>query len=174
MQNITAYFIDYEEDTLDPGWSFIVGSFVACLLLHATLPCLVSLGSRYETRRTETKNRDLDHQSVDDAGAHPSRVVLFGMNRLEAIAESETFTPNHEEDSNLSRQADQTVPQTLNEPKNDDNPVVQDEKSYATIETSRNGDSLSGILSSCFGGGGSVAEFLYGLADTVSSVTAYH
>jgi hypothetical protein len=45
------FFEDYVETTLDPGWSLVIGSLIACILLHATLPCMVSLGSRYERRR---------------------------------------------------------------------------------------------------------------------------
>ena len=47
-ETITYYFVNYEESTLDPGWSLVVGSVLACTLLHLTLPCIVSLGGRYE------------------------------------------------------------------------------------------------------------------------------
>jgi hypothetical protein len=64
MNNVTGYFIDYEEATLDPGWSFILGSLIACILLNATLSCLVFLGSRYERRRNETNNRSSDESTT--------------------------------------------------------------------------------------------------------------
>lgn len=41
--------------TMDPGWSLIVGCCTACLLLFATLPCVVSLSSKYERRERRTK-----------------------------------------------------------------------------------------------------------------------
>jgi hypothetical protein len=78
MNNATGYFIDYEEATLDPGWSFILGSLIACILLNATLPCLVSLGSRYEMRRNESNNRSSEESTAagGDSSHYGEQVVL--------------------------------------------------------------------------------------------------
>jgi hypothetical protein len=59
MSNATAAFLEYSKSTVDPGWSFIMATLVAGLLLNLSLPCLVSLGSRYERRRfQETSHRN--------------------------------------------------------------------------------------------------------------------
>ena len=60
-------FTDYDEATLDPGWSFLVGAVTAGFLLFSILPCLVSLGSRYERRKSEAKTQD-DGETTDDDG----------------------------------------------------------------------------------------------------------
>jgi hypothetical protein len=58
-------FADYNEATLDPGWSFLVGAVTAGFLLFSILPCLVSLGSRYERRKSEAKTQ-ADGETTDD------------------------------------------------------------------------------------------------------------
>jgi hypothetical protein len=66
-------FTDYEETTVDPGWSFIVGVVTACLLLNLTLPCLVSLGSRYERKR-KSKTLDDDDKSTSSSSSWKEHV----------------------------------------------------------------------------------------------------
>lgn len=67
MNNSTSYFYfdRYEETTLDPGWSLVVGSVLASILLHLTLPCILSLGSRYEIRKD--KNRKHPITTIDSS-----------------------------------------------------------------------------------------------------------
>jgi hypothetical protein len=90
MNNITGEFIDYREESLDPGWSFIVGSLVACILLNATLPCLVSVGSRYERRRNETNFKSSDgstdggNWSRGSAQENDQHAAVANIDRLDA------------------------------------------------------------------------------------------
>jgi hypothetical protein len=98
MNNITGEFIDYREETLDPGWSFIVGSLVACILLNATLPCLVSVGSRYEKRRNETDFKSSDgstdggNWSRGSAQGKDQQVAVVNIDRLDAEPNPEMQT----------------------------------------------------------------------------------
>ncbi|KAG7342393.1 MATE efflux family protein [Nitzschia inconspicua] len=62
----TDFFGDYVETTLDPEWSLIIGSLVACILLHATLPCMSSLGSRYERRNKSNGQKQHLKGSMDE------------------------------------------------------------------------------------------------------------
>lgn len=64
--NDTIFFADYNEDTLDPGWSLLVGCLAACILLFATLPCVVSLSSRYERRKHSSRSGDRADESTDE------------------------------------------------------------------------------------------------------------
>eukprot|EP00529_Nitzschia_sp_RCC80_P003533 CAMPEP_0113455300 /NCGR_PEP_ID=MMETSP0014_2-20120614/8305_1 /TAXON_ID=2857 /ORGANISM="Nitzschia sp." /LENGTH=1125 /DNA_ID=CAMNT_0000346727 /DNA_START=534 /DNA_END=3911 /DNA_ORIENTATION=- /assembly_acc=CAM_ASM_000159 len=44
--------------TMDPGWSLIVACCVACFLLYALLPCVVSLSSKYERSNNGNNNNN--------------------------------------------------------------------------------------------------------------------
>ena len=66
MSDSNASFPNYTETTLDPGWSFLVAAIVACFLLFATLPCLVSLGSRYERRKVISTSKSASDTSDED------------------------------------------------------------------------------------------------------------
>jgi Na+-driven multidrug efflux pump len=72
-ETMTTYFFDdYVEDSLDPGWALVIGSLVACILLHATLPCMITLGSRYERQKTskltDGGNISTDEDDTSDEG----------------------------------------------------------------------------------------------------------
>ena len=87
MNNETySYFDDYVEDTLDPGWSLVIGSLIACLVLHATLPCMVTLGSRYERQKRHADGNstsDDDDTSSDEDAA--KRVRTSGPTRQHSV-----------------------------------------------------------------------------------------
>ena len=69
-------FLQHDETSLDPGWSLIVGTLVTCMLLCLSLPCVVSLGSRYERRRDlhwfqrsrTIRNDDYERDDYEDEG----------------------------------------------------------------------------------------------------------
>ena len=93
MSDIHGTFVDYQETTVDPGWSFIYGALTTFLLLNACLPCIVSLGSRYERRRNiegPKKRSSDDTTDVSDeygkssAGSSQARdqVLIVGINQL--------------------------------------------------------------------------------------------
>ena len=57
---MTSTFLQRNETSVDPGWSLIVATLVTCLLLGLCLPCVVSLGSRYEQKK---KRRQRNHSN---------------------------------------------------------------------------------------------------------------
>jgi hypothetical protein len=172
MNNSTGDFIDYEEATLDPGWSFIVGSLIACILLNASLPCLVSLGSRYERRRNETNNKSSE-ESTDGGRDGSSKVVLVGMGRvLDSIEESKPADPTKNVQTKNQDKATTLQISPMMEKFKSDLRVKKEEieeKSYTTADTAHDG--MSSLVTSCFGGGGggsgSVVDWFCGLADSV-------
>lgn len=153
MNKSTGDFIDYEEATFDPGFSFIIVSFIACLLLNVTLPCLVSLGGRYERRRNETNNKISQKASEDSVDG--SRNVFQVGRVLQAITED---APIEKRDESTATPAPPKMEKF--EPHR---PAKQKENSSA-----------AGFFALCFGvgrsGGASanVTDFLSGFADSVS------
>ena len=51
-------FLGYVETTVDPGPWVIVGTTVFCALSIILLPCMLSLGRRYEKRHQLNHNDD--------------------------------------------------------------------------------------------------------------------
>lgn len=77
-------FSCYVPETIDPGYVLLIGTAIFCLLTNAILPCLVSMGRRYEKRNiSRNDEEDLDvakeptgptgklhiDQPIDDAAA---------------------------------------------------------------------------------------------------------
>jgi len=56
-------FACYEPETIDPGYVLLIGTAIFCLLTNAVLPCLVSMGRRYE-KRNISRN---EHEGTDDS-----------------------------------------------------------------------------------------------------------
>jgi hypothetical protein len=44
-------FIGYIPTANDPGWSLLIGTILFCILSNMVLPCLVTMGRRYERKR---------------------------------------------------------------------------------------------------------------------------
>jgi hypothetical protein len=84
-------FTNYNEATLDPGWSFLVGAVAAGVLLFSILPCLVSLGSRYERRKSEAKTQGDGETTDDDDGSSKGssggrkKVLLVDMSKFQPL-----------------------------------------------------------------------------------------
>jgi hypothetical protein len=82
-------FTDYNEATLDPGWSFLVGAVTAGFLLFAILPCLTSFGGRYERRKSEAKTQDDDETTDGDDGSSKAssgvrkKVLIVDMSKIQ-------------------------------------------------------------------------------------------
>jgi hypothetical protein len=169
MNNATGYFIDYEEATLDPGWSFILGSLIACILLNATLPCLVSLGSRYEMRRNESNNRSSEESTAagGDSSHYGEQVVLVDIglvansrnSKLGELDRNKEPTNPAEAISRVSSTRQQTRSNQL--AKVDEASCTTFDESFATVV----GDIQTSVITACFGT--SLADWFCDVADTV-------
>lgn len=54
MADTTDGFDNYEVDTVDPGPTLLVSTVIVCVLMYAFLPCMVSLGKRYDKKNQES------------------------------------------------------------------------------------------------------------------------
>lgn len=174
MNNATGYFIDYEEATLDPGWSFILGSLIACILLNATLPCLVSLGSRYERRRNESNNRSSE-ESIAAGGDNLSKdssqdgvqVVLVDIGRVANSRNSKLGELDRNKEPTNPAEAISRVSSTRQQTRSNQLAKVDEascttfDESFATVV----GDIQTSVITACFGT--SLADWFCDVADTV-------
>jgi hypothetical protein len=63
LSNDDDGFLDYVPTAIDPGYTILVATTIFCLVSNTFLPCLVSLGRRYEKRRIA---REEDEKMDDD------------------------------------------------------------------------------------------------------------
>ena len=68
-------FIGYEVSTMDPGPGLLVATTLFCVLLNSLLPCLVSLGRRYEKRRLSKLGSQEDDEVMSE---HPNKAPEKG------------------------------------------------------------------------------------------------
>jgi hypothetical protein len=79
-------FLGYVPATVDPGNALLIATIIFCLLSNSILPCLVSLGRRYERKRiareqaeriddvvSEQPQPQIDEALALDQSGHKSR-----------------------------------------------------------------------------------------------------
>jgi MatE len=100
-QTSQVFFEEYVETTLDPEWSLIIGSLIACILLHATLPCMLSLGSRYERRQEHKRGRrhvggggELTDQDETSDEEDPNELKIHSHNNIDDISTKKPRQPS--------------------------------------------------------------------------------
>lgn len=141
---IYFFFEDYTETTLDPGWSLVIGSLIACILLHATLPCMVSLRSRYERRRVKNHWHHRDshepEQSTDDDDDDDDDINA----RNEDHRQGNQYIDNDEDEFSIkkSRQPSILLERIHSQPEPDNND--------AKMTTTTNGNKISMIVDDDF------------------------
>mmetsp|Transcript_15742 Transcript_15742/g.23168 ORF Transcript_15742/g.23168 Transcript_15742/m.23168 type:complete len:870 (-) Transcript_15742:62-2671(-) len=68
-------FSCYVPETIDPGYALLIGTAIFCLLTNAILPCLVSMGRRYEKRnisRNDQENTDTAKEPISPTEKTPT------------------------------------------------------------------------------------------------------
>ena len=105
---MTSTFLQRNETSVDPGWSLIVATLVTCLLLGFCLPCVVSLGSRYEKRRNRSKTRSIPRDNDDDecdgrsrSSSHEKVVIVDDIGKAlstDACQDDTDDTSTHDDD----------------------------------------------------------------------------
>lgn len=70
-------FVNYVPTTVDPGFVFLLVTTLFCIATHAILPCLVTLGKRYEKRKIARESGELRSESMDAASEQPQVVAAI-------------------------------------------------------------------------------------------------
>ena len=129
-------FLQHDETSLDPGWSLIVGTLVTCMLLCLSLPCVVSLGSRYERRRDLhwfRRNRTIRNDGYDYEDERISR----------SSSTEEMVLIIDDIDKALSARSDQDDETTSDD---DDDQISTANRSEMALATTSMGDWFAGII----------------------------
>jgi hypothetical protein len=144
------------------GHSCILGSLIACILLNATLPCLVSLGSRYERQRNESNNRSSEEStaaggdnylSKDSSQEHGEPVVLVEIGRVPNSRNSKLLgeSDRNKELTNTTTEARLRDSSTRQQTRYNQLAKV-DEASCTTFESLATivGDTQTSVIIACF------------------------
>ncbi|KAI2511502.1 hypothetical protein MHU86_2938 [Fragilaria crotonensis] len=92
-------FIHYVPTTVDADYLLLVVTTLFCILSNAILPCLVSLGSRYEKRKLARGSSELKDESVDATSEQPQPVKDRTHGALEIIDNSRKSEADQNTDS---------------------------------------------------------------------------
>ena len=68
-------FINYVPTTVDPDYILLVVTTVFCIVSNAILPCMVTLGKRYEKRKIAREAHEHRDESMDAATEQPQAVT---------------------------------------------------------------------------------------------------
>lgn len=83
-------FVNYVEDTIDPGPSLLIATTILCVLMYAVLPCLVSFGKRYSSRRGKAT---VDATPSSDTNGKPVRFFLAYLNAAKSARLTRSHSP---------------------------------------------------------------------------------
>jgi hypothetical protein len=64
----------YIPNSVDPGYTLLIFTICICLLTNAILPCLVSMGRKYEKRKVEKESVELNEVMIEKAQSKESNV----------------------------------------------------------------------------------------------------
>lgn len=92
-------FIHYIPTTVDADYLLLVVTTLFCILSNAILPCLVSLGSRYEKRKLARGSSELKDESADATSEQPQPVKDRAHGALEIIDNSRKSEGDQNTDS---------------------------------------------------------------------------
>lgn len=100
------WYVGYVETSVDPGPWMLVGTAVFCIFSLAMLPCLVSLGRRYEKRRLSATQEDEASQVASETPSsyvHGTSKSALAGNRLQGLVDKMVMPPypDDAEGSNL-------------------------------------------------------------------------
>ena len=84
--------------TMDPGWSLIVACCVACFLLYALLPCVVSLSSKYERSSYGSSSNKIKNNNINGRNNHRAASRFVGKKHKGALGEYGDSDEDEDED----------------------------------------------------------------------------
>jgi hypothetical protein len=64
----------YVPDTVDPGYTLLIFTICICVFINLILPCLVSMGRKYEKRKIEKESIDMNDAMIEKSQSKVSNV----------------------------------------------------------------------------------------------------